>query len=255
MLTLLTALTIVVAMRMVGVLLVSAMIVIPALTGFTVGRSFRAALAIAIGTALLSVSAGLVAAFYLRLAAGGAIVLTTLLFFAAASLARALARRTAARRALAAAGLALVALAPAIPARAAGCADHRATFAAMPGGPLTLRTPTGDHVLTVRLAATPERQATGFQCATPDEIDRTLILFDFGAEIQTRFHMENVARPLDIAFAKADGRIFAIQQMAPGPGALYGPLGAFRYALEARAGFFAERGVRAGEARLVRGGR
>src|SRR3989304_5666153 len=87
MLTVLTALTTVVAMRMVGVLLVSAMIVIPTLTGFSLGRSFRQALAIAIAMALLSVPAALIAASSLRLAAGGAIVLTALLIFAAASLA------------------------------------------------------------------------------------------------------------------------------------------------------------------------
>ena len=92
-LTVLTALTTVVAMRMVGVLLVSAMIVIPALTGFALGRSFQAATAIAVGTALFSMTTGLIAAYYLRLAAGGAVVLVALLVFAAASLAR---RRTAA---------------------------------------------------------------------------------------------------------------------------------------------------------------
>jgi zinc transport system permease protein len=253
MLTLLTALTIVVAMRMVGVLLVSAMIVIPALTGFTVGRSFRSALAIAIATALLSVVTGLIAAFYLRLAAGGAIVLTTLLCFAAASMARSLRRRAAAQRGLATAGLVLAVLAPGlpVPVEAATCASYRASFAGMPSARLTLRTSAGAHALTVRVADTPERQAAGFQCATPEEIERTLILFDFGQEIQTRFHMENVARPLDIAFAKADGRIFSIQQMTPGRGALYGPLGAFRYALEARAGFFAKHGIEAGAAWLV----
>ena len=69
-LTLLTALTTVVAMRMVGVLLVSAMIVIPTLTGFALGRSFRQAMAVAIAVALCSVVAGLIAAYYLRLAAG-----------------------------------------------------------------------------------------------------------------------------------------------------------------------------------------
>ena len=87
-LTVLTALTTVVAMRMVGVLLVSAMIVIPALTGFALGRSFQAATAIAVGTALFSMTTGLIAAYYLRLAAGGAVVLVALLVFAAASLAR-----------------------------------------------------------------------------------------------------------------------------------------------------------------------
>jgi zinc transport system permease protein len=88
MLTVLTALTTVVAMRMVGVLLVSAMIVIPTLTGFRLGRSFLQAMLIAIGMALLSVVVGLVAAYYLRLATGGAIVLTALLIFALASMAR-----------------------------------------------------------------------------------------------------------------------------------------------------------------------
>ena len=88
MLTVLTALTTVVAMRMVGVLLVSAMIVIPALTGFALGRSFRKATAIAILVALASVVLGLIAAYYLRLAAGGAVVLVALGIFAAVSLAK-----------------------------------------------------------------------------------------------------------------------------------------------------------------------
>jgi zinc transport system permease protein len=92
MLTLLTALTTVVAMRMVGVLLVSAMIVIPTLTGFALAASFRQALVIAVATALVSVVAGLIAAYYLSLAAGGAIVLTALVVFAAASLSRRLRR-------------------------------------------------------------------------------------------------------------------------------------------------------------------
>ena len=87
-LAVLTALTTVVAMRMVGVLLVSAMIVIPALTGFGLGRSFRQATAIAIAMALVSMTVALIAAYYLRLAAGGAVVLTALLMFALASLIR-----------------------------------------------------------------------------------------------------------------------------------------------------------------------
>ncbi|HKW92076.1 MAG TPA: metal ABC transporter permease [Methylomirabilota bacterium] len=87
-LTVLTALTTVVAMRMVGVLLVSAMIVIPTLTGFALGKSFHTATAIAIAIALLSMISGLVAAYYLRLAAGGAVVLAALLIFAVASLLR-----------------------------------------------------------------------------------------------------------------------------------------------------------------------
>src|SRR6266540_1513006 len=87
-LTVLTALTTVVAMRMVGVLLVSAMIVIPTLTGFGLGKSFRQATVIAIAMALTSMTSGLIAAYYLRLAAGGAVVLTALIIFALASLIR-----------------------------------------------------------------------------------------------------------------------------------------------------------------------
>src|SRR6184192_3652663 len=60
-LTVLTALTTVVAMRMVGVLLVSAMIVIPTLTGFAIGTSFRRATMVAIVMALASVGIGLTA--------------------------------------------------------------------------------------------------------------------------------------------------------------------------------------------------
>jgi zinc transport system permease protein len=85
MLTVLTALTTVVAMRMVGVLLVSAMIVIPALTGFALARSFRQATVLAIAMAVASVVVGLTAAYYLGLAAGGAIVLAALLIFATAA--------------------------------------------------------------------------------------------------------------------------------------------------------------------------
>jgi zinc transport system permease protein len=80
-LTVLTALTTVVAMRIVGVLLVGAMIVIPTLTAFALARSFRSALVVAAGVGLVSVAVGLTAAYYLGLAAGGAIVLTALAIF------------------------------------------------------------------------------------------------------------------------------------------------------------------------------
>jgi hypothetical protein len=39
--------------------------------------------------------------------------------------------------------------------------------------------------------------------------------------------------------------------MDPSPTALYGPMGNFRYALEARAGFYESMGVRQGEAHLL----
>lgn len=131
------------------------------------------------------------------------------------------------------------------------CPRWRSAFASMPVRMVSIQIGAKTLGVRVRSADSGERHAAGFQCATPDEIQKNLILFDFGEEILTQFHMNNVAAPLDIAFAKADGRIFAILRMDPSPTEMYGPLGPFRYAVEAHAGFFASQGIRQGEARLV----
>ncbi len=136
-------------------------------------------------------------------------------------------------------------------AQDAECPRWREAFAGMPLKMVTVQIGARTLALRVKAADTPERQAGGFQCATPEEIQRNLILFDFGDEIVTQFHMKNVPAPLDIAFVKADGRIFSILRMEPSPTQLYGPMGAFRYALEARAGFYRNQSIRQGEARLV----
>lgn len=151
---------------------------------------------------------------------------------------------------LAAAALLLAALAGAA-AQSGDCPRWREAFAGMPMRMLTIQAGSKTIAIRVKVADTGERQAGGFQCATPEEIQRNLILFDFGQEIVTQFHMQNVPAPLDIAFVKGDGRIFAIQRMDPSPTTLYGPMGSFRYAIEARAGFFESQGIRQGEARLV----
>ncbi len=249
MLTVLTALTTVVAMRMVGVLLVSAMIVIPTLTGFALGRSFRRATALAIVMALASVAIGLTAAYYLSLAAGGAVVLTALLLFALASLARRVSWGPRAR--LAAVTLLCLGIVGGAAADEGGCRRWRTAFATMPVRMLTLQMGAKTIALRVKVAETSEQGAAGFQCSTAQEIQQTLILFDFGQEIYTQFHMQNVPAALDIAFVKADGNIFSILKMDPSPTALYGPMGNFRFALEARAGFYESQGVRQGEARLL----
>jgi hypothetical protein len=131
------------------------------------------------------------------------------------------------------------------------CPRLRDAFTSMPVKMVSLESGQKKIALRVKLADTSERPPAGFQCATPQEIQRNLILFDFGEEILTQFHMQNVPAPLDIAFIKADGRIFAILRMEPGATALYGPMGPFRYALEARAGFFESQGIRQGSARLL----
>jgi uncharacterized protein len=136
-------------------------------------------------------------------------------------------------------------------ADAVECSQWRAAFLRMPTRVISIETASGKLTVSVKVADDDEQRAAGFQCAASDEIERTKILFDFGDERNTAFHMQNVAAPLDIAFAKGDGRIFSVQRMVPSPTALYHPLGTFRYALETRAGFFEQQGIRAGEARLV----
>jgi uncharacterized membrane protein (UPF0127 family) len=131
------------------------------------------------------------------------------------------------------------------------CPRWREAFASMPLKMVSIQAGAKTLALRVRTADTPDRHAGGFQCATPEEIQRNLILFDFGSEILSQFHMKNVPAPLDIAFIKTDGRIFSILRMEPSPSQLYGPMGTFRYALEARAGFYESQGIRQGDARLV----
>jgi zinc transport system permease protein len=84
-LTALVAVTVVVAMRIVGILLTSALLVIPAVTALRLAGSFRSTLWIAVACSLGAVLAGITASYYLDIAAGGAIVLTSLGVFAAAS--------------------------------------------------------------------------------------------------------------------------------------------------------------------------
>lgn len=77
------AATVAVAMKIIGTLLVGALMVIPVLTAFQVARSFRSALLLSVAFSLTSVLAGLVISFYLNIVAGGAIVLVALLIFVA----------------------------------------------------------------------------------------------------------------------------------------------------------------------------
>ena len=68
--------------RVVGALLVGALLVIPVLSAFQFRRSFAVTLVIAEGISLVSVIAGLFAAYAFGTPAGGTIVLSALVFFA-----------------------------------------------------------------------------------------------------------------------------------------------------------------------------
>jgi zinc transport system permease protein len=78
---LLAAVTISVAMRTVGILLIGALMVIPVTTAMQIGTSFRSTMLLSIGAALLSVGCGLTAAYQLGISSGGAIVLVNIILF------------------------------------------------------------------------------------------------------------------------------------------------------------------------------
>jgi zinc transport system permease protein len=84
-LAVLTAVTVVAAMRIVGVLLVAALMVLPVATSRLLARSFRATLLGAVAVGIVSAVLGLAAARQWALAAGGSIVLVAALLFALAA--------------------------------------------------------------------------------------------------------------------------------------------------------------------------
>ncbi|WP_456432530.1 metal ABC transporter permease [Thermosulfuriphilus sp.] len=88
MLAVLTAATVVVGMRVVGLLLVSALLVIPAATGLILGGSFARAIWISVASSSVSIVLGLVLAFWLDWPASGTIVLFSGVLFILAYLAR-----------------------------------------------------------------------------------------------------------------------------------------------------------------------
>jgi zinc transport system permease protein len=79
----LVGVSIAISMRVVGILLIAALMVLPVMTASRLARSVRETLALAILTSLGSVIVGLFAAYYLDLAPGGAIVLAAAAAFAA----------------------------------------------------------------------------------------------------------------------------------------------------------------------------
>jgi zinc transport system permease protein len=94
-LAVMTAVTVVVSMRVVGLLLISALMIIPTAIAQLVARSFRATLLLAVAVGLMVSVGGVVTSFYADTPSGGTIVLLAVGLFAVASVASAI--RTAVR--------------------------------------------------------------------------------------------------------------------------------------------------------------
>jgi zinc transport system permease protein len=81
MLVTLAAVTVALSMRIVGILLIGALMVIPVITAMQFSRSFRQTLLFSVAVSLVSVITGLFVSYYLDLASGGTIVLVALVIF------------------------------------------------------------------------------------------------------------------------------------------------------------------------------
>ncbi|KAF0220448.1 MAG: zinc transport system permease [Geobacteraceae bacterium] len=80
-LVLLTALTVVLAMKVVGIMLISALLILPAVSALQISRGFRTTIAVAAGFAVFSVVSGIFGSFVLNLPTGGAIVIINIFLF------------------------------------------------------------------------------------------------------------------------------------------------------------------------------
>ena len=86
-LAVLTAVTVVLGMRMMGALLISSLIIFPALSAMRVCRSFRAVVICAAAISISCFVAGVIASYYLETPTGASIVVADLISFGICSLA------------------------------------------------------------------------------------------------------------------------------------------------------------------------
>lgn len=98
-LSVLTSVTVVLSMRVIGLLLISALMILPNATGQLLARSFRATTAYAVIIGCFCGGAGVVSSFYLDTPSGGTVVLWAVGIFLIASIVTTLVDRSRARRA------------------------------------------------------------------------------------------------------------------------------------------------------------
>ena len=87
-LVVLTAVTVVLAMKVVGIMLVSALLILPTVTALQVAKGFRMTLLVAVITAVLSVWIGITLSFFLDWPSGATIVLVNFTLFIISYLSR-----------------------------------------------------------------------------------------------------------------------------------------------------------------------
>ena len=112
----------------------------------------------------------------------------------------------------------------------------------LPTTPLTIN----GHKITAEVAKTIEQVTTGLMYRFSLKPDHGMV-FVFDASELRAFWMKNTFIPLSTAFVAPDGRILNIDDMAPQDETTHLSKGPAMYAIEMRKGWFAERGIRAGD--------
>ena len=108
---------------------------------------------------------------------------------------------------------------------------------------LTIR----DQKLEVEIASTPQTRALGLMNRFSLRPDHGM-LFVFEAPQPLAFYMKNTYVPLSIAFVDARGRILNIEDMRPLDESTHWSKGMALYAIEMKQGWFAAKGLGAGDA-------
>lgn len=112
--------------------------------------------------------------------------------------------------------------------------------------PLPTRTVTiGNEKLTVEVVETPEQRAVGLMNRFSLQPDHGM-LFVFDQPQRLAFWMKNTYIPLSIAFVDAGGAIINIEDMRPQDESTHWSRADALYAIEAKQGWFAAKGITPG---------
>nr|WP_227494273.1 DUF192 domain-containing protein [Ramlibacter pallidus] len=104
----------------------------------------------------------------------------------------------------------------------------------------------GMHQIDAQVAATPDQRMTGLM-HRKEMPQHEGMLFVFEMPSQQCFWMKNTLLPLSIAFVADDGTIVNIDEMAPQTLDSHCSVKPVRYVLEMNKGWFARKGIKAGD--------
>ena len=110
----------------------------------------------------------------------------------------------------------------------------------------TVQLRAGMHLIQAELAITPTQQATGMMFRREMGANEGMLFVNDDVGVRC-FWMRNTLLPLTIAFIADDGTIVNLADMQPQSDQSHCSTAPVRHALEMRQGWFAQRGIKAGQ--------